>query len=107
MPATWTRHPVLAGIVGVLAGALAIALTEWLAHQWLGKADLAQPANDHPSDVRLGARALGYWAPARPPTWPRPGEAGAACSPGLIASGVLLAGSVSHLARAPAPSSGW
>jgi hypothetical protein len=44
MAASWTRHPIISGVVGVLAGALVIALFEWLGHQWLGKADVAEPA---------------------------------------------------------------
>lgn len=104
MAATWTRHPIIAGVVGVFAGALAIALTEWLAHQWLGKADLAQPATiTTPMFASvLAAWVLGAGTAALVATaW----SGGRSRVPGLVAAGMLLAGSVATMWAIPHP--GW
>lgn len=104
MAASWTRHPLLAGTVGVLAGALAIALTEWLAHQWLGPADVAKPgAISTPMFAAvLLAWVLGAGTAARVATaW----NGGRSRWPGLAAAGVLAAGSVATMVAIPHP--GW
>ncbi|MDO9093199.1 MAG: hypothetical protein Q7U99_11285 [Rubrivivax sp.] len=96
MAASWTRHPIVAGVIGVLAGALAIMLVEWLAHQWLGKADLAQPATiSTPMFASvLVAWVLGAGTAALVATaW----NGGRSLLPGLVAAGVLLAGSVATM----------
>jgi hypothetical protein len=104
MSAAWTRHPVIAGLIGVFAGALAITLTEWLAHQWLGQADMAKPATiTTPMFVSvlvawvLGAGTAAWVATA----W----CAGRSVWPGLVAAGVLAAGSVATMFVIPHP--GW
>lgn len=102
MTANWTRHPVLAGVVGLLAGALAITLTEWLGHQWLGKADLAQPATiSTPMFAAvLVAWVLGAGTAALVATaW----HGGRSWGPGLVAAGVLLGGSVATMWALPHP----
>lgn len=102
--APWFRHPVAASLVGVFAGGLVIALVEWLAHQGLGPADPMQPGSIRPA---MFAAVLGAWI------------AGAAAAglvatawcggrrflPGLVAGGVLFAGSVATMAAFPHP--GW
>lgn len=102
MAASWTRHPVVAGVIGVLAGALAIALVEWLGHQWLGQADVTQPGTiSVPMFAAvlvawvLGAGAAGLVATA----W----SGGRSRAPGLGAAGVLLAGSVATMFAIPHP----
>ncbi len=40
----WSRHPVLSAVLGVFAGALTIAVVEWLGHQALGTAATPVPA---------------------------------------------------------------
>jgi hypothetical protein len=102
MAASWTRHPVIAGVVGLLAGALVIALIEWLGHQWLGKADLARPATiTAPMFASvLVAWVLGAGTAALVATaW----AGGRSRVPGLAAAGVLLAGSVATLFAIPHP----
>ena len=102
--ASWTRHPVAAGIVGVLAGALTIALTEWLAQQVLGPADLARPATIGPATFAavLVAWVLGAGVAALVATaW----NGGRSLLPGLVAAGVLMAGSAATLLAFPHP--GW
>ena len=104
MAASWTRHPVLAGVVGVLAGALAIALTEWLVHQWLGPADVAQPGTISTTMFAsvLVAWVLGAGTAAIVATaW----CGGRSLVPGLAAAGVLLMGSVATMFAIPHP--GW
>ena len=104
MAASWTRHPVLASLVGVLAGALAIALTEWLAHQGLGAANPAQPSTiSAPMFAAvLVAWVLGAGTAALVATaW----GGGRSLWPGLAAAGVLLAGSVATMFAFPHP--GW
>ena len=100
--ASWTRHPILAGVIGVLAGALVIALIEWLGHQWLGKADLAQPATiTTPMFATvLVAWVLGAGSAALVATaW----CGGRSLVPGLVAAGVLVAGSVATMLAIPHP----
>lgn len=102
MATSWTRHPIVASVIGVLAGAMAIMLIEWLAHQWLGKADLAQPATiSTPMFVSvLLAWVLGAGAAALVATaW----NGGRTLWPGLVAAGVLLAGSVATMFAVPHP----
>lgn len=104
MAASWTRHPVIAGIVGVVAGALVIALTEWLAKQGLGTADLARPGSITPAMFAavLVAWVLGAGTAALVATaW----GGGRSRVPGLVAAGVLLAGSVATMFAIPHP--GW
>lgn len=102
MAASWTRHPVIAGVVGVLAGAHVIALVEWLGHQWLGKADVAQPATITApmfASVLL-AWVLGAGTAALVATaW----AGGRSRVPGLVAAGVLVAGSVATMFAIPHP----
>jgi hypothetical protein len=102
MASSWTRHPVLAGVIGVLAGGLAIALTEWLAHQALGRADPAQPGSITPAMFAavLLAWVLGAGTAALVGTaW----HGGRSLVPGLVAAGVLLAGSVATMFAFPHP----
>lgn len=102
MAASWTRHPVIAGVIGVLAGALVIALVEWLGHQWLGKADLARPATiSAPMFASvLVAWVLGAGTAALVATaW----GGGRSQVPGLVAAGVLVAGSVATMFTIPHP----
>ncbi len=98
----WTRHPVLAGLVGVLAGGLAIALTEWLAKQLLGAPELSRPGGvsaGHFAAV-LVAWVLGAGTAALVATaW----CGGRSLVPGFVAAGVLLAGSVATMAAFPHP----
>lgn len=104
MAASWTRHPIIAGMTGVLAGALAIAVTEWLAHQWLGKADLAKPATVTTTMFAtvLAAWVLGAGTAALVATaW----SGGRSLVPGLVAAGFLVAGSVATMFAIPHP--GW
>ena len=104
MNARWTRHPILAGIVGVLAGGLAIALAEWLAKQWLGAPDPARPGS---IGAGLFASVLVAWvlgsgsAAVVATAW----HGGRSRLPGLVAAGVLLAGSVATMLAFPHP--GW
>lgn len=104
MAATWTRHPVIAGVIGVLTGALTIALAEWLGQQWLGQADLARPATiTTPMFASvLVAWVLGAGIAALVATAWSGGRSGV---PGLCAAGVLLAGSVATMFAIPHP--GW
>lgn len=102
MAVAWTRHPVIAGTIGVFAGGLAIALIEWLAHQWLGKADLAKPATISTTMFAtvLIAWVLGAGTAALVATaW---GE-GRSLVPGLVSAGVLMAGSLVTLFSFPHP----
>lgn len=104
MAASWTRHPFIAGVIGVLAGALAIALIEWLGHQWLGESDVSRPATvSTPMFVLvLAAWVLGAGTAALVATaW----SGGRSLVPGLVAAGVLLAGSVATMFAMPHP--GW
>ena len=104
MAAAWTRHPVIAGVIGVFAGALVIALSEWLGHQWLGAADITKPATiTTPMFASvLVAWVLGAGAAALVATaW----GGGRSTVPGLVAAGVLLAGSVATMVAIPHP--GW
>lgn len=104
MAASWTRHPILAGVTGVLAGALAIALFEWLGHQWLGQPDLAKPES---ITTTMFASVLVAWvvgagtAALVATAW----SGGRSLVPGLVAAGVLLAGSVATMFAFPHP--GW
>ena len=102
MASSWTRHPILAGVVGVLAGGLVIALAEWLSHQVLGPADVARPgAISTPMFASvLVAWVLGAGAAALVATaW----NGGRSRVPGLVAAGVLLAGSVATMLAIPHP----
>jgi hypothetical protein len=104
MAASWTRHPIISGVVGVLAGALVIALFEWLGHQWLGKADVAEPATITTTMFAsvLAAWVLGAGTAALVATaW----SGGRSLAPGLVAAGVLVAGSVATMFAIPHP--GW
>jgi hypothetical protein len=102
MASTWSRHPVVAGVIGVFAGALVIALVEWLGHQVLGAADVAQPASITPAMFAavLVAWVLGAAAAALVATaW----AGGRSVVPGLVAAGVLVAGSVATMFAIPHP----
>jgi hypothetical protein len=102
MAAPWTRHPVTAGVIGVFAGALAIALVEWLGHQWLGQPDLAAPGTiTTPMFASvLTAWVLGAGTAAMVGTaW----GGGHSRVPGLAAAGVLAAGSAATLVAIPHP----
>lgn len=102
--ARWLNHPVVAGIVGVFAGGLAIALIEWLGHQWLGP---VQPGSGAViGDAMFGAVLLAWIVGA--------GVAGAVATlwsgrrtalPGVLGGLVLLAGSVATMFAFPHP--GW
>lgn len=102
MTASWIRHPILAGVIGVLAGALAIALIEWLAHQLLGRADPAKPGAIGPA---MFAAVLIAWivgagtAAVVGTAW----AGGRSRVPGLVAAGVLMAGTVATLMAFPHP----
>lgn len=104
MAAAWTRHPVLAGVVGVLAGALVIALVEWLGEQWLGAGDLKAPAT---ITAPMFASVLLAWvagagtAAAVATAW----CGGRSRVPGFVAAGLLFAGSVATMFAFPHP--GW
>jgi hypothetical protein len=102
MATPWTRHPVIAGAIGVLAGGLTIALTEWLAHQMLGTGGGGMPATITTSKFAsvlvawvLGAGVAAWVATA----W----AGGRGLWPGLVAAGVLLAGSVATMLAIPHP----
>jgi hypothetical protein len=102
MASTWSRHPVLAGVIGVFTGGLVIALAEWLSHQVLGVAGVAQPASITPAMFAavLVAWVLGAGAAALVATaW----AGGRSVVPGLVAAGVLLAGSVATMFAIPHP----
>lgn len=102
MAAHWTRHPVLAGIVGVFAGGLVIALVEWLAKQVLGAPDLTRPGGVSAGMFAsvLVAWVLGAGTAALVATaW----CGGRSRVPGFVAAGVLLAGSVATMAAFPHP----
>lgn len=102
MAASWTRHPFLAGVIGVFAGALAIAIAEWLAHQWLGPADPSKPEGiTTPMFASvLVAWVLGAGTAALVATaW----GGGRSRVPGLVAAGVLGAGTVATLFALPHP----
>lgn len=104
MAASWTRHPVLAGVIGVLAGAVTIALLEWLGGLWLGQADLARPSTITPPMFAgvLLAWVLGAGTAALVATaW----CGGRNRVPGLVAAGVLMAGSAATMLAIPHP--GW
>jgi hypothetical protein len=103
-PTHWTRHPALGGLIGVFAGALVIALVEFSAHRVVGTADVRQPGTiTTPMFASVlvawlaGAATAGLvatrWSGARS-RWP-----------GLLAAGVLLAGSVATMLAIPHP--GW
>jgi hypothetical protein len=104
MAAPWTRHPLIAGVIGVLAGALVIALVEWLSHQWLGTVDVARPET---ISVPMFASVLVAWvlgagtAALVATAW----NGGRSLGPGLVAAGVLVAGSVATMFAIPHP--GW
>lgn len=102
MAANWTRHPVVAGVIGVFAGALVIALVEWLGHQWLGQPDLADPGSITTPMFAcvLTAWVLGAGTAALVGTaW----GGGRSRVPGLVAAGVLAAGSAATLLAIPHP----
>lgn len=102
MAVSWTRHPVLAGLIGVLAGGLTIALVEWLGHQWLGTADVARPETISTALFAsvLVAWVLGAGAAAGVATaW----NGGRSPLPGLVAAGLLLAGSGATMFAIPHP----
>lgn len=104
MAASWIRHPVLAGVIGVLAGAVTIALLEWLGGLWLGRADLARPSTISPPMFAgvLLAWVLGAGTAALVATaW----CGGRSRVPGLVAAGVLMAGSAATMLAIPHP--GW
>lgn len=104
MAASWSRHPVIAGVVGFVAGALTTALVEWLAHQWLGPADAARPAT---ISGPMFAWVLVAWvagagtAALVATAW----AGGRSRVPGLVAAGFVLAGSVATMLTIPHP--GW
>lgn len=87
--ARWIAHPVAAGLVGVLAGGLVIAVVEWCGHRLIGPVDMRQPQSI-PTGLFafvllgwvLGAAAAGaaatVWCGRRTP-WP-----------GIVAGLVLL-----------------
>lgn len=98
----WTRHPVIAGVIGLFAGALSIALVEWAAGQWLGPADITHPTLIPPAKFAavLVAWVLGAGTAALVGTaW----CGGRTPLPGLIPAGVLLAGSVATMLTIPHP----
>ncbi len=102
MAAAWTRHPFIAGLVGVLAGGVLIALIEWMGHQWLGRADLSRSETITPTQFGsvLVAWVLGAgWAALVATAW----SGGGSRIPGLVAAGVLLAGSVATMFAIPHP----
>lgn len=102
MTASWTRHPVLAGVIGVLAGALVIALVEWVAHQALGAADVRTPAT---ITTPMFLSVLVAWV-AGAGTAALVGTAwcgGRTRVPGLVAAGLLFAGSVATMFTIPHP----
>jgi hypothetical protein len=100
----WSRHPALGGLIGLFAGGLTIALLEFVAHRVLGTADTRQPGTiTTPMFASVlvawlaGAAVAGFvatrWSGARS-RWP-----------GLVAAGVLFAGSVATMLAIPHP--GW
>jgi hypothetical protein len=104
MTAAWTRHPVIAGVVGVFAGAVSIAVVEWVGHQLLGTVDLHQPAGISTSMFAfvLLAWVTGAAVAALVATvW----GGGPSLLPAMVAAGVLVAGSVATLFAVPHP--GW
>lgn len=104
MAASWTRHSVIAGMTGVMAGGLTIALLEWLGHQWLGAADVSKPATIATLMfvLVLGAWVLGAGTAAFVATaW----SGGSSLVPGLVAASVLGAGSAATMFAIPHP--GW
>lgn len=106
MTASWTRHPVIAGITGVLAGALVILLIEWLAQQGLGRADLAGPTPI--SDAKLAAVLLAWVLGAGTAALVATGwQGGRTRVPGIVAAGVLMVGSVATLFALPHPAWMW
>jgi hypothetical protein len=98
----WINHPVVAGIVGVFAGGLAIAAIEWLGHQWLGPAQpgAAATISDAMFGAVLVAWVVGAWTAGTVATlW-----AGRRTAlPGAIGGLVLLAGSVATMFAFPHP----
>jgi hypothetical protein len=101
-PNPWFKHPVAAGVVGVFCGALVVALVEWLGHQLLGAADVSRPASITPS---MFATVLVAWV-AGAGVAALVGTAwcgGRSMVPGLVAAGVLLAGSAATLVAFPHP----
>ncbi len=104
MAASWTRHPVIAGVVGVLAGGLAIALFEWTGHQVLGTADGMKPSMITTPMFAwvLLAWVLGAGTAALVATaW----CGGSSWIPGLVAASVLGAGSAATMLAIAHP--GW
>ncbi len=102
MAASWTRHPVIATVVGVFAGGLVIALAEWLSKQWLGAPDLAKPGGISTGMFAsvLVAWVLGAGTAALVATaW----AGGRSRVQGLVSAGLLLAGSVATMFASPHP----
>lgn len=100
----WASHPVVAGIVGVFAGALSIALVEGGAHALLGAADPRNPAAITPAMFAavLLAWVVGAFVAATVATyWTR----GHRPLPGTLAGLVLFAATVATLFAFPHP--GW
>ena len=99
---SWTRSPVVGGIVGVFAGGLTVLLVESLGHRLFGTADLSDPSSiTTPMFASvlvawiLGASVAGwlgtYWARSQ------------SLVLGTVAGLVLLAGSVSNMIAIPHP----
>jgi hypothetical protein len=100
----WASHPVAAGIVGVFAGALAVALIEAAAHALLGTADPADPASITPpmfASVLVAWIAGAFVAAAVATYWTR--DHGPL--PGTVAGLVLFAATLATLFAFPHP--GW
>ena len=99
---SWTRSPIVGGIVGVFAGGLTILLVQSLGHRLFGTGDLTDPSSiTTPMFASvlvawiLGASVAGwlgtYWARSQSTVL------------GTIAGLVLLAGSVSNMIAIPHP----
>ncbi|WP_374675076.1 hypothetical protein [Ideonella sp.] len=96
------RHPVIAGVIAVVAGMLVIMLVEWVGHRLLGA-----PSADAVTSSGMFAAVLVAWlagsaaAGAAGAGW----AGGGSWLAGAVAGAVLLAGAVATMAMFPHP--GW
>jgi hypothetical protein len=81
----WVRHPVLSTIIGVLAGAIAIALIELAGHSLAGSAEAPKPAAA--SNPMILIVVIGWLAGAAVSAW----VAGRWNASGRATSGIVAA----------------
>ena len=99
---SWVIHPLVAGVVGVFAGALTIMLLEVAGHAMAGTANPSEIASVTAlmmASVLVAWVAGAFVAGLAATAWSR----ASSLLPGLAAGGVLLSGSVATMVAIPHP----